>query len=66
MSTDFLIAKHLSNYRRLQKISQESLAIKLGKHRTFVSKVENENRILSFVELQKYCNALNIDITIFL
>ena len=60
------VTKCLNEKRRVLGISQESLAFKLGKHRTYVSKVENGNRALSFDELKKYCQALNIDIKIFL
>lgn len=60
------IPKRLYEQRKLQEISQESLALRLGKHRTYVSKVENGNRALTFNELKQYCQALAIDIKVFL
>ena len=60
------LSKSLSAERKLQKITQESLSNKLGKHRTYVSKIENGNRNLTLDELKKYCAALNLDVKIFL
>ena len=60
------IPKRLSSERKLIQMSQEALSNRLGKHRTYVSKVENGARKLTFDELKKYCSALNLDIKIFL
>ena len=60
------IPKCLYEKRKELRFSQKSLASRLGKHRTYVSKVENGVRALSFDELKKYCLALDIDIKIFL
>lgn len=56
------IAKFLVHERKLQNYSQESLAIKLGKHRTYISKIENEERKLSLDEFINYCLVLKLDV----
>jgi transcriptional regulator with XRE-family HTH domain len=42
-------------------VSQRALAERLGKHRSFVSKVENRERRLDFVEFVAWSRALGMD-----
>ncbi|MDA1050792.1 MAG: helix-turn-helix transcriptional regulator [Planctomycetota bacterium] len=53
----------LTEARKSQGLSQESLADKLGRVQTFVSKYERGERRLDVVELLDVAEALNLDAT---
>ncbi|SGZ95021.1 hypothetical protein BTHERMOSOX_85 [Bathymodiolus thermophilus thioautotrophic gill symbiont] len=43
----------------MQKVTQIQLAMKLQKPQSFVSKYENGDRLIDFVEVYQICQALN-------
>ena len=61
----FPLLQDLSNTFKLRRIalgySQQELSKCINKHRTFVSKVENNQKKLTLEEYVLYCKALKID-----
>lgn len=65
-STDYqLLAKSLRQARLDHKLTQEDVAARLNKPRSFPHKVENGERELNIVELLDYCEALDEDFLMF-
>ncbi len=56
-----LLLEWLSLKRLLAGITQQQLSEKLNRPQSFVSKYENGERRLDFIETIKICNALNLD-----
>lgn len=54
------IAQLVRQHREGTGLTQEQLAKKLGKPQSFVSKVENGDRVLDIPELRSICHALDI------
>ncbi len=50
----------LRREREATKLSQEKLALKLGKPQSYVSKIELGERQINLVELDEWCEALGI------
>ena len=50
----------LRRERESTKLSQEKLALKLGKPQSYVSKIELGERQINLVELEEWCEALRI------
>ena len=50
----------LRSEREATELSQEKLALKLGKPQSYVSKIELGERQINLVELQDWCDALGI------
>jgi transcriptional regulator with XRE-family HTH domain len=53
--------KKLQEIRRRKKITQIDLARKLGVNRSYISKIENDERQLSLEGFLNYCKALEED-----
>ncbi len=51
----------LINKRHIAGISQQSLAEKLGKPQSFVSKIESGERRMDFIEFINICRIINFD-----
>lgn len=47
--------------RLTKDLSQEQLAVRLGKHQTFVSKVEQGQRYLDVLEFVRWSKAIDVD-----
>lgn len=47
--------------RQAKDLSQEQLADRLGKHQTFVSKVEQGQRYLDVLEFVRWSKAIDVD-----
>jgi transcriptional regulator with XRE-family HTH domain len=60
-----LLAKSLRQTRLDHKLTQEEVAARLEKPRSFPHKVENGERELNIVELMDYCAALDEDFLMF-
>lgn len=58
-----ILLKLLYAKRMAAGLKQEELAKKLGVHQSFISKTENGERRLDFVELADFCTALGTDLT---
>lgn len=56
-----LLAALLRETRLKHKITQEELASRLGRPRSFTHKVENADREINVIELMDYCSALGED-----
>lgn len=56
-----LLLERLSSKRLLAGITQQQLSAKLNRPQSFVSKYENGERRLDFIEIIEICNALNSD-----
>jgi transcriptional regulator with XRE-family HTH domain len=54
------LANKIKNRRKELNISQEKLAEKCGFDRTYISLLERSKRNLSFTNLNKLCNGLEI------
>ena len=52
----------LRKERESTELSQEKLAIRLGKPQSYVSKIELGERQINLVELDEWCEALNISL----
>ena len=52
----------LRKERESTKLSQEKLALKLGKPQSYVSKIELGERQINLVELDEWCEALGISL----
>jgi transcriptional regulator with XRE-family HTH domain len=65
-STEYqLLAKALRQTRLDHKLTQEEVAARLKKPRSFTHKVENGERELNIVELMDFCAALDEDFLMF-
>lgn len=53
--------RELRAARQATELSQEQLADRLGKHQTFVSKVEQGQRYLDVLEFVRWSQAIGID-----
>lgn len=51
----------LADLRKAKKIHQADLAKLLNRHQSYVSKYENGEKILDFIEVLTICEALNIN-----
>lgn len=51
---------HLVNARKSAGLSQRELAERIGKHKSFVSKVESRERRLDMVEFVAYARGLGV------
>lgn len=51
----------LTSFRQKQNIHQSTLAQRLGRHQSYVSKYEIGERRLNFIEVIEICLALNIN-----
>ncbi|AYQ57444.1 hypothetical protein THERMOT_1741 [Bathymodiolus thermophilus thioautotrophic gill symbiont] len=54
-----ILRRLLIDARKMQKVTQIQLAMKLQKPQSFVSKYENGDRLIDFVEVYQICQALN-------
>jgi transcriptional regulator with XRE-family HTH domain len=52
----------MTSIRLSKKISQKTLAEKLGVNQSFVSKVESGERRLDLLELRQICSALGVSL----
>lgn len=59
------LARLLQDERKRLGLKQSELAERLGVPQSFVSKYENEERGLEFIEVQAICLALNVPLTEF-
>ena len=55
------LLKELRTTRQTMGLSQEELAVRLGKHQTFVSKVEKGQRYLDVLEFVRWSAAIDVD-----
>lgn len=60
-----LFCEVLKIERKHHKISQKSLASKLGTGQSYVSKTETGMRRLNIIELMEYCDAMGFTLTEF-
>lgn len=56
-----MLASLLKEARKRRGLTQEQVAAKLNKPRSFPHKVENAERELNVIELMDYCEALGED-----
>ncbi|KAB7886417.1 helix-turn-helix domain-containing protein [Poseidonibacter ostreae] len=56
------LAKKIKSKRLLLNLSQESLAIKCGLDRTYISLIERSKRNPSYLSLIKICDGLEVEI----
>jgi len=56
-----VIGRNLKKIRKAKKITQEELAINIGSHRKFISKIERGQNDLRISTLLKIVDALNAD-----
>ncbi len=67
MENKYLFSLHLLKKKRIERnLTQIDLAEKLRKPQSFVSKYESGERRLDIIELFDICNAMNINIIIFI
>lgn len=52
----------LRELRSTAGLTQAELAERLGRHQSFVSKVESGERRIDLVELHRYCTVLGVDL----
>ena len=57
-----MLATNLVGARSKRGLSQESLALKAGLHRTFITHVEQQRRSISLDNLEKIARALDLPI----
>ena len=55
----------LKKRRNFLKLSQENFAFKCNLDRTYINSVENGNRNISLINIEKICKALNCSISDF-
>jgi transcriptional regulator with XRE-family HTH domain len=53
---------HLRSIRKIQGLSQENLAEKVGLHRTYIGMIERGEKNITLLNLIKLSNALEISI----
>ena len=58
-----VFAKRLRQIRQIRGLSQEELADLVGLHRTYVGSVERSERNVSIDNMERFAQALEIDIT---
>lgn len=58
-----VFAKRLRQIRQLRGLSQEKLADLTGLHRTYVGSVERSERNVSIDNMERFAQALEIDLT---
>ena len=58
---DLLLRQHLQRMRNKAKMTQVSLAEKLKKPQSYVSKIETGERGISFLEMRTICKACKMD-----
>lgn len=56
-----ILLQRLIAARRKAGVTQQELAVRLGKHQSFVSKYERRERRLDVVELIMVCRGLGVD-----
>lgn len=56
------VGNKIKTLRHLNGLSQEKLALNAGLDRTYIASVENGNRNISIVNLEKITNALGISL----
>jgi transcriptional regulator with XRE-family HTH domain len=55
--------KNLRHIRKMQNLSQEELAEKVGLHRTYIGMVERGEKNITLLNIMKLSNALEISIS---
>lgn len=55
-----IFGNNVKKYRKLNNMSQETLAELSGLHRTYISDIERYQRSISLNNIEKIANALNI------
>jgi transcriptional regulator with XRE-family HTH domain len=58
-----VFAKRLRQIRQIRGLSQEQLADLVGLHRTYVGSVERGERNVSIDNMERFAQALEIDLT---
>lgn len=58
-----VFAKRLRQIRQIKGLSQEELAHMAGLHRTYVGSVERSERNVSIDNMERFAQALEVDIT---
>lgn len=56
------VGNKIKTLRHLNGLSQEKLALNAGLDRTYIASVENGNRNISIVNLEKITNALGVSL----
>lgn len=56
------VGNKIKTLRHLSGLSQEKLALNAGLDRTYIASVENGNRNISIVNLEKITNALGVSL----
>ncbi|MDB1145021.1 MAG: helix-turn-helix transcriptional regulator [Alcaligenaceae bacterium] len=54
------IIRALINLRKQKNLTQQQLADKLGKHQSYIAKIEKYERKLDVMEFIEFCEALDI------
>lgn len=65
MKLRLLVAKRISQIRGSKRLSQEGLADIADLHRTYVSSVEKGERNITVDSLERFADALDVDVRVF-
>ena len=60
------LAQKLKDVRKKARIEQVELAARLGKHQSYISKIETGHRHIDIFELKELCQILKKDINYFI